>query len=130
MQSKHSLTFCNEFVFLVAHEAGTDELWNKTANEIVEHIKLSERWCEVLETQAQTDANQEKLVIAGWQSSHEGYGGHVCIVIPGMMQNSPSHGIMLPTVANVGVSNFHWNHAGFAFSKEKRPRFWTWKGEL
>jgi hypothetical protein len=122
-------TFCNFFVSDVAKGMGFDELQGMLANEMIDHIAthpeficLDQEWLA-----AQTWADQGYLVIYG--SKAKGH-GHVCIGIPGRLTKSPKWKENLPSVANVGKSNFIGKHLGWAWSPEagKNVKCWVWKG--
>lgn len=123
-------TFCNEAVNHVAVLNGYILFARPTkdrptgaalANHIYEMLANPKNgWLAVTGEVAQAHANEGDLVIAAQQSNGH---GHVCVVIPGEMEDSGSWAKKAPKVLNVGKSVFVGKRASHAFSSE--PEFFV-----
>lgn len=121
------LTYCNEFVGLIAYCFGALALIHyKYANSQISFIRGNSNWMRLNPRDAGKYATEGHLVVACWMSADQGPGGHVCICVPGPCQKSGMHERMFPLVANVGKRNFYGKHAGYAFRKSQPPEFWLW----
>jgi len=126
-EKRGDTTYCNFYVMTGAAMEGCLSLWGKTANEQVTFMEQSRDWEDVGAETAQIEANRANLVIAGYKSAASGHGGHVCAVVKGYCKPSANFNGPMPIVANVGKTNFYGKHAGFAFPKDKKPKFFVWK---
>lgn len=120
-----SETFCNLFVNYVCTGFGYVALAGKTANEIVQFLSNpSNGWIEQDEATAQDRANNGILVIAGW-SNPLGH-GHVCMIVPGLLENSDTAQKQLPKAVNVGKDVFFGKKLSFAFQyPSEAPTLWA-----
>ncbi len=119
-------TYCNDFAGLADLIFGSGTLLGTYANDQVVNIESSPHWLECDAAGAQSYANASVLALACWRSADTGNGGHICIVVPGKCQESGQFQSFMPIVANVGAANFYGKHAGYAFKKEQRPKFYAW----
>jgi hypothetical protein len=120
-------TFCNYFSCDVALKLGCRDLWDdvrkapKMANAIYDFLVTSKDWSEVQMSAVQAFANQGYLVVA---SEKTGEHGHICVVRPGVEQDS-HRWVKVPSVVNVGQDNFIGKGLNWAFSE--LPKFFFWR---
>jgi hypothetical protein len=120
------VTKCNEAVNFVSKNMGyflfdipntrnpDDAILANAMIDMMENRK--EEW-ELLDIEAAQDqANQGRLIIAGWKNP-TGDHGHVCVVIPGLIEFSGTLNSKVPKIINIGKSNFIGKKASFAFSE-------------
>lgn len=125
---KRNLTYCNQFVHYIATAFNCHLFKDKLANDMIAIMMNNFDIFEPVEPdQAQTLANEHKLVIAGWLNP-KGHPGHVAIIVEGELTWSKSHRDDVPLCANVGVNNFCGRPVSFAFNKKMKPLYWAWKG--
>lgn len=115
------LTHCNSFVSEVATTYGFKGLGKLLANDIIDLITAHPDWVSVSLENAQSACNQGTLIIAGLKANPH---GHVCIICPGKEKVSGRWG-PVPSVANVGETNFIGNGINWSFSN--MPTLWAWK---
>jgi hypothetical protein len=129
-KARNGLTFCNFFVRDVALGFGCEDFQGLMANEIVgllenspgEWTPLGQEWAT-----AQEWANQGYLVVYGAKAKGH---GHVCIGVPGELKHSSSWKCKVPSVANVGKTNFTEKPLSYAWGADKKAtvKAWAWKG--
>lgn len=114
-------TFCNKFIHSICGGLGYDKFKGLLANEIVDIMSDTKNgWISVSESVAQDHANTGVIVIAGRRMTKH---GHINIIIPGIMEKSPSWERLVPKCANVGGSVFIGKRISFAFRKEDPPEY-------
>lgn len=118
------LTHCNSFVSEVVTNYGFKGLDTLLANEIIDLLTKHPDWEETTFEKAQEDCNEGTLIIAGLKADLH---GHVCLVCPGKEKTSGRWGAV-PSVANVGETNFIGNGINWSFSN--KPTLWAWKPSL
>lgn len=125
---------CNLFVAAFANGVfNYADLAGKTANGIVEYMRSGNGWTLRYDvssppslddafSQAQDLANQANLVVIGLKTGDAALsGGHVAVVIPGVVTPSGSWqtaglASKLPIVAQAGVQVFTGKHLGYGIS--------------
>ncbi len=120
-----SITYCNEVVSFICKQFG----WTKfaviqtdnpddavMANTIVEMMHEYKEWHELAPGDAQNAANEGKLVVAGWKNP-AGDHGHVCVLVPGILDYSQTLQTFVPKVMSVGRDIFFGKKASWAFSQ-------------
>lgn len=118
------VTHCNEFILSVLNGFGYGTMNGKVANEIVGFMENpANGWIQVDASVAQTHANGGVVVIAGY-SNPTGH-GHVCLVLPGILEPSASFGTLVPKCVNVGAQLFFGKKISFAFQPSMKPRFFA-----
>lgn len=116
-------THCNDFLGVCASAAfGYDKLLGLSANEQIRFMESSKEDFLELKSglEAEAEATAGAFVVAGESGPIH---GHVCVVLPGKGQDSGNLGGYAPVVANVGKNNFNGKHAGFAFPKGAKVRY-------
>lgn len=120
-----NVTFCNLGVSYVAWKMGLLDFQGKTANQIIDHmITHPEHFRQIDLSEAQTEANSGKLVLAGQSELPH---GHVCVVRPGNEGYSGNWVRPAPKVLNIGKINFISKGLNYSFSQI--PLLWVWKPE-
>lgn len=121
---KDGVTHCNQFVVDVCSVMGFRGLDGLLANEIIDALVNNPQWSEIELERCQELANGGTLIIAGVK---EQFHGHVNVICPGKEKVSGRWGVV-PTVANVGKTNFIGKGVNWAFSV--KPKFWVWRQTL
>lgn len=99
-------THCNQAVNSIAMAMGCAEFTGMNADQIVEHIKSSDKWSSVPIEKTQDMANQGSLLVAGLSSQELGEShGHVVIIRPGKTCQSGKWGAT-PRCVNIGKNDF------------------------
>lgn len=112
------VTHCNQFVHSIAKAIGYTNFEGLMANQMVDLMKKPENgWIQVDGAVAQEHANKGVLVIAGRTATGH---GHVCIVVPGILEKSGSWGEAVPKCVNVGKDVFFGKKISFAFSSTEK----------
>lgn len=122
-------TFCNIFIQYVCSGLGYTDFTGKVANEIVKFMdNPTNGWITVGDEVAQSHANQGVLVLAG---SYNPTGhGHVCLVVPGLLEKSSSFGKSVPKCVNVGESVFFGKKISFAFTPQMNFSYYALAGMI
>lgn len=121
------VTFCNQAVNYVCVSLGYKKLVGLLANQIFGALQTNGDWQDVTADAAQYAANQGGLVIAAWKNPDSQQHGHVCVVMPGVLEESDSWKGPAPKVMNIGETNFIGKKASYAFSAERIPQFFVLK---
>jgi hypothetical protein len=109
-------TFCNCFINYVCTQLGYDKFRGLAANDMYDQMADPRNgWLKISGEVAQDHANAGSLVIAAKKA--DGH-GHVCLVIPGNIEQSGSWGKLAPIVINVGKDVFAGKKCSWAFSEE------------
>lgn len=124
-EPKDGVTHCNEAINYVCEKLTYIKFRTLMANQIYDLLQNNGDWLDVTPEASQYHANAGALVIAGWKNP-VGH-GHVAIVCPGTAELSPSWNYMAPKLMNIGETNFIGKRASFAFSAERRPKFFALK---
>lgn len=115
-----SITYCNQFIMYLCDGLGYEEFGGKNANEIFDFMSDPKNgWLSVDEQVAQSHANNGAIVLAGWKNP-TGH-GHVCLVLPGILEKSGSYGRAVPKVCNIGKDVFFGKKLSFAFAPSQSP---------
>lgn len=114
------VTHCNQFIQYVAKCMGYGAFDGMTANEMVEFMRKPENgWIQPADGKtAQEHANKGVLVLAG-RANPLGH-GHVCLVVPGILEKSGSWGDPVPKCVNIGKDVFFGKKISFAFSAAEK----------
>jgi len=80
-------------------------------------------WISVSDDVAQSHANNGVLVFAAHKkiNSH----GHICLIIPGIIEKSGAWGKSVPKACNIGKDVFIGKKVSFAFTKEEMPTYFA-----
>lgn len=97
-------TFCNSGLIHVAHGLGINDFDGLMANQIIDKAldlcrQPDSKWREDTWERGTVTAMKGGFAFLGHK--HEGH-GHVATIAPRLMQMSPSWGVMVPCLANVG----------------------------
>ncbi len=128
-------TKCNEAFNFVAKRMGYNsfdrrETQNPTDAQLANVIFARMRdpsgdWRQISGDLAGQMANTGALVAA--IDENPGGPGHVCVVIPGHVEYSPSFGYAVPKVMNIGKDVFIGKRASFAFQATDKPLYFCLK---
>lgn len=131
-------TKCNEGFNLIACRMGYDkfdrrETQNPTDAQLANAIYLrmvdaDGDWRQIDAVMAQQMANAGCLVAAIDRNNDRP--GHVCVVVPGNVEHSPSFNGVVPKVMNIGKDVFIGKRASFAFSAEDKPLYFCLKEDF
>lgn len=128
--ARGATTFCNEFTQACSFVFGIDELAGKLARDIhLNALLRQDDWRKVGLAESQDACNAGFFVIAVYSTPEPG-GDHVCVIVPGEMQDSGSWGCKVPLCANVGKSNFYGKPLSFAFTPAEKPELFVYHGEI
>jgi len=124
------VTHCNQFIQYVCNGFGYDALNGMTANDMIKFMDSYEHgWISPTgDDVVQTHANSGVIVIAGYVNP-TGH-GHVCLVIPGILEYSSSFGRSVPKVVNVGKDVFFGKRLSYAFQAEEMPKYFALAGMI
>lgn len=115
-------TFCNRAVKYVAAQMGcTDFKANDLANAMYD--RMLEKWRQVSPEDAVYHAQHGGLAVAAKKDTPH---GHVAVVYPRTMEKSPSHGIMVPIVANAGRENGIGRASQYFTYRDGGPDYFLW----
>lgn len=121
-------TFCNYFIQYVCNGFGYTEFQYKMANEIIDFISEPKNgWIKVDDGVAQAHANNGVLVIAGHKMTPH---GHVCLIIPGVLEKSYSYQKSVPKCVNIGKDVFIGKKVSFAFKADEMPDYYALTGMI
>jgi hypothetical protein len=127
-------TYCNEAVNYICEQMGYKGFKIDNSHNPYDAI-MANSMCDIFDGHmdewelcesdaAQMYANGGRLVIAAWKNQ-SGEHGHVCIVIPGLLEFSDKLKMKVPKIMNVGSSVFIGKKASWAFSET--PKFYALK---
>lgn len=109
-------SYCNQFVQYICNGLGYTEFSGMNANEMFALMSDPKNgWISVDGSVAQDHANNGVLVLAS-ESNPDGH-GHVCLVLPGILEKSFAYAKAVPKCANVGKDVFFGRKISFAFSQ-------------
>lgn len=128
------VTHCNEAVNLIAMKMGYDKFDRRSATKPWGALDADQMydvmsnptsgWRVLPHAQAaQEAANWGNLVVAAYKND-AGH-GHVCVVVPGLLEPSSTWGSLAPKVMNIGKDVFMGKKASFAFGKAEMPVYFT-----
>ena len=115
-------TFCNQFINYVLQGLGYFDMNGMLANEMVAFMEdVKNGWISVNDEIAQFHANNGVIVIAGHSvlDAH----GHVCFILPGILEKSHTWGKAVPKCASIGKDVFLGKKVSFAFRAEEMPQY-------
>lgn len=126
-------THCNEAVNLIAKRMGYNmfdlsegesDYRALLADQMFDLMSASDSsWYRVTDARtAQDRANKGALIVMAWKSPDSGH-GHICVVMPGMAQWSPTWSESVPSVMNIGRDVFIGKKASFAFRANDKPGY-------
>jgi hypothetical protein len=123
-------TFCNQFFQFVCSGMGYNAFNGMMANDIIKFMLNPQNgWISPAdEATVQSHANAGVISVAGWINPN-GH-GHVCFVLPGVLEKSQLWGKLVPSVANVGETVFFGRHISFAFGIDKQPQYFCLSGQI
>lgn len=118
-------TFCNKFIQYICDGYGYQDFDGMLANEMFDYMnKYENGWISIPDDfTAQSHANTGVLVMAS--SKNPSGNGHICLIIPGILEKSNSWGRAVPKVANVGKDVFFGKKVSFAFSVNEMPTYFA-----
>lgn len=117
--TKTLTTYCNQFIQYICAAIGYTDFSGMNANEMIDFMKKpGSGWMQlpVDGVTAQSHANLGVIVL-GAKSNPDGH-GHVCLVVPGVLEKSYSWGSAVPKCVNVGKDVFFGKKISFAFSAD------------
>src|SRR3990167_4417677 len=121
-------TFCNFAVRDICGSMVCHDFAGLIADQIYDLLVQSSGWQEIRMNQAQAKANQGSLVVAAARSTQlKKAHGHVCVIRPGLEQDSGKWG-KVPSCINIGADNFIGKGICWAFSVQ--PKIFVWKKSL
>jgi len=116
-------TFCNKFIQYVLNGFGYGNMNSMLANQMIAFMEAPQNgWIKVSDTVAQQHANNGVIVIAGHSKEPH---GHICLIIPGIMENSNSFKKDVPKCVNIGKDVFYGKRVSFAFRAEEMPNYYA-----
>ena len=108
-------SFCNQFIQYICNGLGYNSFNGMNANEMHEFmINPQNGWIVVDDQVAQNHANNGVLVLASHSYSEH---GHICLILPGILERSMSYQKSVPKCANVGKDVFFGKRVSFAFKE-------------
>lgn len=114
------VTYCNQAMQLICNGMGYDRFHGLNANEMTKFMSdPANGWISVDDAVAQSHANNGVIVIAARQ--FPGAHGHVCIIVPGILEKSLSWGRAVPKCMNVGKDVFFGKRLSLAFRASEQP---------
>lgn len=118
-------THCNQAMQYVCNALGYSDFTGMTANEMISFMKKANSgWIQPANAQiAQEHANNGVIVLAGL-ANEDGH-GHVCLVVPGVLEKSGSWCKSVPKCMNVGKDVFFGKKISFAFSAEDECEYFA-----
>lgn len=125
------VTHCNQFIQYICNGLGYDGFNGKNANDMISFMNdPTSGWISPADERVvQAHANNGVIVLAGW-SNIKGH-GHVCLVLPGILEQSNSAGKSVPKVANVGKDVFFGKRISYAFSfPDETPTYFAMAGMI
>lgn len=121
-------TFCNRFIQYVLNNFGYVDMNELTANRM--HVYMEDPhhgWISVSDEVAQHHANNGVIVLASKPSEGD---GHVCLIIPGILEKSTNWAKSVPKCANVGKDVFIGKKVSFAFQADNQPIYFALSGMI
>lgn len=108
------VTYCNQAMQYILSGFGYDRMNGMNANEMTGFMGAPENgWIAVGDDVAQAHASNGILVLAGWINT-EGH-GHICMILPGILEKSGTAGKAVPKCVNIGREVFIGKRLSFAF---------------
>lgn len=117
-------TFCNLFIQYILNGFGYGAMNNMMANQMFDFMfDMKNGWISVSDDVAQNHANQGVIVIAAHKN--DGAHGHVCLILPGILEKSHSYGKAVPKAVSIGKDVFYGKKVSFAFRAEEMPTYFA-----
>ena len=117
-------TFCNQFIQYVLNGFGYGKMNGLLANQMFDFLSSpGNGWISVSDDVAQSHANNGVIVLASHKK--EGSHGHICVIVPGIIEKSHTWGKAVPKCVNVGKDVFFGKKVSFAFTKEEMPVYFA-----
>lgn len=113
-------TFCNSAMNYICICFGYQNFRGMIANEMFDYMNAPKNgWIPVSDVVAQSHANEGVIVLASMkkESGH----GHVCLILPGILENSASFSRSVPKCLNIGKDVFMGKKLSFAFPVDDQP---------
>ena len=122
------VTYCNMAMQYICNGMGYTEFTGMTANEMDAFVSDPHNgWISVDDTTAQAHANSGVIVLASKAMNEH---GHVCLILPGILEKSLSYGKAVPKCLNVGKDVFYGKKVSFAFQYQDMPKYWALAGMI
>lgn len=122
-------TFCNQFIQYICNGYGYDLFNGMNANQMHEFMNNPQNgWISVGEDVAQAHANIGVIVLAS-RANADGH-GHVCLILPGILEKSGSWGKPVPKCANIGRDVFFGKKLSFSFIPSEMPVIFALAGMI
>lgn len=116
-------TYCNKFLQYVLNNFGYGNMNNMLANQMIEFMDDPKNgWIKVDDSVAQHHANSGVIVIAGKIIQPH---GHICLIVPGILENSNNYKKDVPKCVNVGKDVFFGKRVSYAFKAEDMPFYYA-----
>jgi hypothetical protein len=112
-------TYCNQFIQYICSALGYIDFKGMNANQMIDFMeKDGSGWIKSADHRfAQDSANAGVLVIAGRKAAGH---GHVCLIVPGVLEKSGNWCASVPKCVNVGGDVFFGKKISFAFRSEDK----------
>lgn len=122
---KADVTHCNQSVNHVCGRLGYEKFKGMVANQIIDFMRRSDDWKKIELEDAQSFANEGRLVIAGAMAEPH---GHVVIIRPGLEELSAKwNSKKVPKASHVGANSCIGKSLAWAF--KDIPELWV-KNEI
>lgn len=123
------VTHCNQFINYVLNGMGYGDMTNMSANQMVDFMsKYENGWISPpSEDVIQTHANNGVIVIAGTKGREH---GHVCLILPGILEKSGTWEKSVPKCVNIGRDVFFGKKLSFAFPANDQPTYFCMAGMI
>lgn len=116
-------TFCNQFIQYILNGFGYGNMNGMMANQMISYMDdATNGWIKVSDAVAQQHANSGVIVIAAKAIEPH---GHLCLIIPGLLENSNSYKKDVPKCVNIGKDVFYGKRVSWAFRSEEMPSYYA-----
>lgn len=121
-------THCNEALQYVLNGFGYGNMNGMVANQMIAFMGDPKNgWIKVGDAVAQQHANSGVIVIAGKTIEPH---GHICLIIPGLLENSNSFKKDVPKCVNIGKDVFYGKRVSYAFRSEDMPDYYAMASQI
>lgn len=112
---------------------GSNELDDKSANEMIDHWVSSANWEEIPMSRAHALVNEGNIIAAGAKTGPQGINGHVVMLVPGQEGWSKNWECNVPMAMDTGKGK-RWsaNRLSYSFCKKDKEhiKFFLYKGSI
>ena len=119
-------TYCNLAMQYILNGMGYGEMNGLTANQMDAFMADPHNgWIAIEDGVAQNHANNGVIVLAS--RALEGH-GHVCLILPGILEKSGSWGKPVSKCLNIGKDVFFGKKLSYAFQADEMPKLYVLAG--